>query len=272
MTPATPPGPGRPDDDVPAAEREALRRGAWRPWLPFLVTAAVCIGMLGWVMVALPDLPDRVPVHWGIDGRPDDWDEKSLGTVGMGPIVALGMTVLMALMAAIVPMMSPLPPDASPWRRVRQAGVDRGMRTALGWIAALTLLPMLPSTVEVLTAGAWRMPWWLMPLSLTLLMVGVMVALSAAIRGGTRWSDRVAQDLGHRPTAEEAAEEEKWTAAGLKRDPDDPSAFPPKREGYGVGATVNLASRTGRLLTYGFVGVFIVGLPAAVWIAAALNR
>ncbi|TWH38105.1 DUF1648 domain-containing protein, partial [Micrococcus luteus] len=51
--------------DVPAAERAALRRGRLRPWLP------------GWALVALPGLPERVPTHWGVDGRPDAWEDAS---------------------------------------------------------------------------------------------------------------------------------------------------------------------------------------------------
>ena len=34
-------------DDVPAAERDALRRGRLRPWLPFLLAAALCLALLG---------------------------------------------------------------------------------------------------------------------------------------------------------------------------------------------------------------------------------
>ena len=52
------PHPSRPaPDDVPAAERAALRRGRLRPWLPFLLAAVLCLALLGWALVALPGLP-----------------------------------------------------------------------------------------------------------------------------------------------------------------------------------------------------------------------
>ncbi|UBH24766.1 DUF1648 domain-containing protein [Micrococcus porci] len=267
------PHPPRPTpDDVPAAERAALRRGRWIPWLPYLLTAAVSAGLLVWAIVALPGLPDRVPVHWGIDGRPDAWEEKSFGTVAFGPLLGLGMTALLAFCAALTPAMTATPQDASPWRRVRQEGVNRGVREALGWLTLLIALATAPSTVEVLSNGAWRPAWWLMPLVLTLVMLGTVGVFGPALRRWTGWADRTAQDLGYRADFAELAEDAKWTPLGLKNDPEDPSAFPAKREGYGVGATVNLATTTGRLLVYGFVALFVIGLPAALWIGAFLNR
>ena len=83
---------------------------------------------------------------------------------------------------------------------------------------------------------------------------------------------RVAAALGHRPTAAERAEDEVWTPLGLKRDPEDPAVFPAKRPGYGVGVTVNLATPVGRWLVRGFVAVFIVGLPLALWLGAFAAR
>jgi len=104
------------------------------------------------------------------------------------------------------------------------------------------------------------------------LMVGIFPAMRAGTRRWTRWADRVAADLGHRPTAAELAEDEVRTPLGLKRDPEDPAVFPAKRPGYGVGVTVNLATPAGRWLVRGFVAVFIVGLPLALWLGAFAAR
>lgn len=264
ITPA--PGP----DDVDA-ERTALRRLRW-PWPPFVLAALLGLGVLGWTVTALPGLPDQVPTHWGLDGRPDAWAEKSFGTVGGGAVVALGMTLLFAFLAALLPAMSPVPATATPWRRIRQAGVVRGSQAGLGWSCLLVSLVLLPTTVEVLADGAWHAPWWLMPLALTALAAGMLPLISASVRVAVRRADAVAADLGHRPTPEELVEEHRWTASGLKRDPDDPSVFPPKREGYGIGTTVNIATPLGRALVGMFVLLFMVGVPVAAWIVSWLHR
>lgn len=259
-------------EPVPAAEEAALRQGRARPWWPYLLTAAVSVALLVWTVVAYPGLPEQVPVHWGIDGRPDRWEDTTFGTVAFAPIFGLGMTAFLALIAAMIPAMTGVHGATSAWRRVRQEGVNRGVREGLGWIALLSLLMTAPTTAEVLSAGAWRMPWWLMPLLLTALMVGVFGALRATLGRWTRWADGVAADLGHRPTPEELAEDETWTPLGMKDDPEDPTVFPAKRPGYGVGTTINIGTRAGRLLVYGFVAVFMVALPLATWIGAYLAR
>lgn len=219
-------------EPVPAAEEAALRQGRARPWWPYLLTAAVSVALLVWTVVAYPGLPEQVPVHWGIDGRPDRWEDTTFGTVAFAPIFGLGMTAFLALIAAMIPAMT-------------------GVHGA---------------------TSAWRMPWWLMPLLLTALMVGVFGALRATLGRWTRWADGVAADLGHRPTPEELAEDETWTPLGMKDDPEDPTVFPAKRPGYGVGTTINIGTRAGRLLVYGFVAVFMVALPLATWIGAYLAR
>ena len=55
-------------------------------------------------------------------------------------------------------------------------------------IGLLIVLVLAPTTAEVLAAGAWTMPWWILPLTLTVLMVGVFPAMRASMRRWTRWS------------------------------------------------------------------------------------
>lgn len=148
----------------------------------------------------------------------------------------------------------------------------RGIVAGLGWLCVLLVPLTAPMTAEVLSAGVWTMPWWAMPLALTLLMAGLLPVLRAASIRGTRWADDVAERLGHRPSPEELAEERRWTPTGLKNDPEDPALFPAKRPGPGTGVTINLANPAGRWLARAFVAVFCLGVPLLVWISAAANR
>ena len=111
-----------------------------------------------------------MPTHWGVDGRPDAWEDASFGTVATGPLIGLGMTGFLALVSAMVTALVPMDPGLSPWRRVRQPGVHRGVQACLGWSCVLIVLVLAPTTAEVLAAGAWTMAWWLLPLTLTVLM------------------------------------------------------------------------------------------------------
>src|SRR5512140_2686155 len=52
----------------------------------FLASAAASLAI--W-----PRLPERVPIHWGLDGQPDRWGSP-LGAVLLGPLLVLGLWLL----------------------------------------------------------------------------------------------------------------------------------------------------------------------------------
>ena len=110
-----------------------------------------------------------------------------------------------------------------------------------------------------------------MPLCATLVLGGTL-AMAPSSRGSSGVTRARAAETGVRPTAEEEAEDARWTAAGLMKDPEDARVMVPKRPGYGVGTTVNVGSRGGQALVLVFVGLTGVALPAVLWIAAFSAR
>jgi len=42
-------------------------------------------------------LPDPMPIHWGIDGQPDDWASRLVGA-GMGPVIHFGVIALVQVL------------------------------------------------------------------------------------------------------------------------------------------------------------------------------
>jgi uncharacterized membrane protein len=66
------------------------------------VNAILLLCMIGAASLVWPDLPDRIPVHFGIDGRPDGWAEKSLTSWFVLPGVAVALTFLMGAVRALL--------------------------------------------------------------------------------------------------------------------------------------------------------------------------
>ena len=60
------------------------------PKLP-LVLIAVMFAVGAW---AYPDLPSRIPTHWGPSGQIDAWSTKSVWSVFMSPLIAAGLYLL----------------------------------------------------------------------------------------------------------------------------------------------------------------------------------
>ena len=93
-------------------------RTTWRSELPALaiVAAMFLLAVLNWRTV-----PDRVPVHWGIDGQADGWGSRGSGLLGL-PVAGLFVYALLA----IVPLMDPGRANYA-----RFAGAYRVMRAAV---------------------------------------------------------------------------------------------------------------------------------------------
>ena len=95
---------------------------------PMLLVSAATLGAMflvsAWAWTQLP--PDaQVPIHWGVDGQPDDWADKTVGLFLL-PLIATGVAVLLAL----IPRFEP-----------RRANLERsGKAYGATWIGIMLLL------------------------------------------------------------------------------------------------------------------------------------
>jgi immunity protein, SdpI family len=76
-------------------------------WLLFsLVLTAAALASSLYVYFGLYDrLPDRLPIHWGIQGQPDDWVAKENALWAL--LIAPGGMAAMILLGLILPWLSP---------------------------------------------------------------------------------------------------------------------------------------------------------------------
>jgi uncharacterized membrane protein len=57
------------------------------------VNVGLMVAMVWFTIWAWPRLPERIPTHFGIDGRPDSWSEPSVGSWFLMPLIALTLTL-----------------------------------------------------------------------------------------------------------------------------------------------------------------------------------
>jgi uncharacterized membrane protein len=81
---------------------ETETRETLNVWPGVIMTALVCGGMLAASAWAWDKVPDSVPVHFGIDGKPDRFGSKWEGLLIMPGVVAL-----IGVIMAFVPMLDP---------------------------------------------------------------------------------------------------------------------------------------------------------------------
>jgi uncharacterized membrane protein len=140
---------------------------------------------------AWPELPDRIPIHYGIDGTPDGFADRSawtwfgLSTLGSG--ISLLICCLLPVMALSMARRNSQLINV-PDRRYYQlptAGrieVVRCMMQPIAWLGIWmgTLFLHLQYGAEQIAHGAWeRMPGWPMWVLLALIAVSVIRSITA---------------------------------------------------------------------------------------------
>jgi uncharacterized membrane protein len=70
--------------------------------IPTIFNIVLMLLMIGGSLAVWDSLPERMPLHFGIDGRPDSWGAKSILSWFMLPGIATGLTFLMYGIAAMI--------------------------------------------------------------------------------------------------------------------------------------------------------------------------
>lgn len=231
-----------PHASVPTTVREAQVSGAPRRvpggWViaagPFALLAA-CAGYLA---THWRSIPARLVMHWGIDGQPDRWAQRTFGAVFLPVIVAAGVLLAMTLLLY----------GMTHWLRPIHAGglegehESRYRRTASilllvleYWIAVLFswlgVRPLLPHAFQQPPVGFAVVP-------------GLIAVTASAIllwlgQGGSRIPPAQPSDPRSPIPIGDRTEDRFWRLGVFYFNRDDPSVLVEKR--FGIGYTVNFA-------------------------------
>ena len=252
-------------DPAAVQEAEALRRrvelpGGWTLQAgPFAALAGAALYLRGrWA-----ELPERFPIHWGFDGRPNGWANRS-------PAGVLGPLLIAAVVAGSMALFGSLLRRDRHTRGAEAAGAaERRFRRAVLWslLATEYLLVLVSIQVSLLplaaaAAGGTAGPPRIAPfVALILLFVITVTIVLARIGRAARLEaarDRVvSQQPGGSP-------ESRWIAGIIYVNPDDPALFVQKR--FGIGYTLNFAHP----LSWLILGLSILApLAVAVWVLHA---
>lgn len=261
----------RGDGGADDARREGSSFSAW----PFVLAAVISLGVLGYGAAIYSQMPQRVVMHGGFDGTPDQWTDKTpLSALGLA-LVPLGLTLLLGVIswfATKALASTAARPDGDAVQADRRARLQReGTVHVMG---ALCL--MLAVLLGAMTIMGWHevtgAPFVVV---MTLLMVGPLVIIvwfawrgikvsgdeDAARRASPSSSAQVAPGR----FADSPDDDRFWKGGVIYVNRDDPRTFVPKRVGLGV--TVNAASSGGMA----FYAVTVLALVAGITLPVLLN-
>ncbi|MGD1083909.1 MAG: DUF5808 domain-containing protein [Verrucomicrobiota bacterium] len=258
-----------PYHEEPTAQREAALRprevslpGGWPAQAgPFLILAAVFF-CLWW---RWDSIPARIPIHWGVGGRPDGWASKHPASVFGGAMIGLlTCSFLASLWYAVLRGVRRI--HSSGPRAAREARFIRAISFFLlgmeYWLALLfgllSLAALRPNPEAPLEA------FWPMMLGQTLVIGAVFFIAYRAGQGGWRWrrpgesEPLPAEDA---PVGDRTPDE-CWKLGVFYVNQNDPALFVEKR--FGIGWTLNLANPRAWLVIGGIL-LFVSATLAISW-------
>jgi uncharacterized membrane protein len=229
----------RPHAVAPAAVREAALTphdarlpGGWTVQAgPFALLAAAAI----WLGVHWTEIPDRFPVHWGMNGQPDRWATRSFIGVFLPLLMGAFFCALLGFFAHAIPR----------WSCVIRVGGAAGeseryfRRTMVSIVVAAEYFMALVfawAGIQALSAVRTGPPGIvpILVLSLSFTVVATFLLIRAG-QGGSRLAGAAAA-AGAIPTGDRTADRY-WRLGLFYVNGDDPALFVEKR--FGIGYTIN---------------------------------
>jgi uncharacterized membrane protein len=205
----------RPRETELTAAPEELPRFAWLAAGPFVVLGAAARFLyLNWSRI-----PARFPVHWGANGQPNRWVERTTKGV-YGPLFFGAELCVWLLIMALA--------GWSGSRRSRSRSVMLG-----GVIAIEYLMGLLFALISV--QALLGMPAWVIVLSPMAILIPLIIVMVNKMSEPSEPMD---------PTPNEC-----WRGAIFYYNPNDAVLFVEKREGFGY--TLNFANRWSWVLLLG---------------------
>jgi len=243
--------------------REAPLPGGWLlQFPPFALLAATAI----WLHLHWGQIPAVFPVHWGADGRPNNWATRSFAGV-YGPLL-IG-ALLCALMVFLAYAMLR-------WSRLIRVGgaagqAERRFRlvvvsilVAVEYFLALVFMwtSLLPLSNQQAGPPGF-VPVLVFSLAFTVIVVALMIWVG---QGGTRLAGAAAAASGTLAPVGDRTPDKYWKLGLIYVNRDDPALFVEKR--FGIGFTLNF----GHPGTWVFLAVLVAVIVALMLIAPSHHR
>lgn len=226
---------------------------AMLPWYLFMIPIVITLGLLAYTISKYSILPDQIPTHWGPNGQPDAFTEKTPFSVIQMPALLLIMQIMfMGINISTKRSGIKLSTTNTEASRIRQL-TNRKYSSWLMFIVSI-LITMLFTFFQLTTiheglAGekvAFAVP-------LVFMFIVLAGTIIYAFRVGTAGKKSV-QPANN--AIGDYDEDQYWIGGLIYFNKNDPSIFVEKR--FGIGWTMNFANPKGYFLILGPIIIILV--------------
>lgn len=227
------------------------------PWYIYLVPIIITIGTFAYTATQYPNLPDLIPTHWGIDGKPDAFSQKTPFSVVALPLILL---IMQGMMLGINELTKKSGIRINATNKKKSRAQQLSFRKYTSWFlfATVLLMTILFTFFQLSTIHAnLGNPALLLALPLGFLIITFILTGIYAFRvgqGGSRLEVNIADEEVEGITNYD--DDQFWKAGIFYINKNDPSIFVEKR--FGVGWTLNLGQPLGYIVIFGPIFVILI--------------
>ncbi|AOV07264.1 DUF1648 domain-containing protein [Sporosarcina ureilytica] len=220
------------------------------PFTIFLLPMVITIGLIIYTTIHYPSLPELIPTHWGIDGQPDAFTEKT-------PFSAIALLLILLIMQGMMVGINELTKRSGIKIQANRKKKSRAQQLAFrkysSWLlfATALLLTILFAFLQLMTIheniGGTAIVLAL-PIAFIIIIFGMTAVYAFKVgQGGARLDVQITEEEVEGITNFD--DDQYWKLGVIYVNKDDPSIFIEKR--FGVGWTVNFGNPISYLIFFG---------------------
>ena len=227
------------------------------PWTIYLLPILITVGVIAYTATQYANLPDLIPTHWGIDGQPDAFSNKT-------PFSSVALLLILLIMQGMMLGINELTKRSgiriSATHKKKSRAQQLSFRKYTSWFLFMTVLLMtvLFSFLQLATIhDDIGSPALLLAVPLGFLVIIFIMTGIYAFKVGQSGS-RLDVDIVDEEVEgiTDYDDDRYWKAGIFYFNRNDPSIFVEKR--FGVGWTLNLGHPLGYLILFGPIILILV--------------
>jgi uncharacterized membrane protein len=200
-------------------------RGGW--WIGLVATLLPIAGSACVLAYRWQTIPARYPIHWGLNGHPNGWGERSVASV-------FGQLIVVAIVVLVFGLVGELIGRSSAGHYGRSALIRTTRIIVVGGAWVLTILICWVSLLPLTSDPTQMVPF--------IVMTGVVMSLVLAGYAVFRWQ-RMPEVVA---AAQDSTDGRYWRAGIVYYNSGDSAIWVPKKHGFGY--TLNFARPVSWLL------------------------
>ena len=227
------------------------------PWYIYLVPILITIGMIAYTTTQYANLPDLIPTHWGINGQPDAFSQKTPFSVIALPLILLVMQGMMLGINELTKK-SGIRINATNKRKSRAQQLSFRKYTSWFLFATVLLVTILFSFLQLSTIhNTIGSPILLISMPLGILLIIFILTAIYAFRVGQSGSrldiDIIDENVEGITNYDD---DHYWKVGIFYFNKNDPSILVEKR--FGVGWTLNFGNPLGYIILIGPILLILI--------------